>query len=90
MYVYVLKSENDGRMYVGMSANAYKRLSEHNAGRTKSTKGYRPWKLIHLEEYPTRSKARAREKYLKTGYGKQWLKNKYKGPIAQLVRAPDS
>jgi len=77
MYVYVLQSAVDLRMYVGMSSNVEKRVGEHNAGRTKSTKGYRPWKLIHVEEHPDRLSARTREKYLKSGYGKQWLKNKY-------------
>ncbi|MBT8282424.1 MAG: GIY-YIG nuclease family protein [Muriicola sp.] len=75
--VYVLRSEQDGRFYVGMSSDIEKRIIAHNSGRTKSTKGYRPWKLIHLEDYPERTSARKREKYLKSGYGKQWLKKKY-------------
>jgi len=75
--VYVLKSQLDHRFYVGMSKDVSKRLKEHNSGKTKSTKGFRPWIQIHLEEYPDRITARKREKYLKSGYGKQWLKNKY-------------
>ncbi|MBT8270133.1 MAG: GIY-YIG nuclease family protein [Bacteroidia bacterium] len=78
MYVYVLRSEIDGRFYVGMTENVEKRIKEHNLGRAKSTKGYRPWTILHQEEYPDRNAARKREKYLKSGYGKQWLKNKYK------------
>ena len=77
MYVYVLKSLKDSRFYVGMSLDIDRRLKEHNSGKTKSTKGYRPWILIHWETYPDRITARNREKYLKSGYGKQWLKNKY-------------
>lgn len=77
MKVYVLRSEKDGRYYVGMSSDIEKRLIAHNSGRTRSTKGYRPWVLLHLEEYPDRDSARKREKYLKSGYGKQWLKLKY-------------
>ena len=77
MKVYVLRSEKDGRYYVGMTSDLRKRLIAHNTGRTKSTKGYRPWRLLHLEEYPDREIARKREKYLKSGYGKQWLKSKY-------------
>ena len=77
MFVYVLRSEQDGRLYVGMSADVEKRLREHNSGRTKSTKGYRPWNLVHKEAFPDRETARKREKYLKSGYGKQWLKTKY-------------
>ena len=77
VYVYVLKSQKDGRLYVGMTQDLEKRLKEHNLGRTKSTKGYRPWTVIHEEVYQDREAARKREKYLKSGYGKQWLKNKY-------------
>lgn len=77
VFVYVLKSDIDDRFYVGLTQDVEKRLKEHNFGKTRSTKGYRPWKLIHVEEYPDRSTARDREKYLKSGYGKQWLKNKY-------------
>lgn len=80
MNVYVLKSEKDNRLYVGMSSDVQKRLLEHNSGRTKSTKGYRPWKLLHEEKYPDRVTARKREKYLKSGYRKQWLKIKYLVP----------
>ncbi len=61
-----------------MSIDVDKRLKEHNTGKTKSTKGFRPWVIILIEEYPDRITARKREKYLKTGYGKQWLKNKYR------------
>ncbi|MDG5491029.1 GIY-YIG nuclease family protein [Psychroserpens sp. SPM9] len=78
VFVYVLKSLVDGRLYVGMSQDVINRLKEHNLGRTKSTKGYRPWIKIHEEVYPDRPTARHREKYLKSGYGKQWLKEKYK------------
>ena len=78
MIVYVLRSENDGRFYVVMTSNLDNRFKEHNLGRVKSTKGYRPWEIIHQEIHPDRNTARKREKYLKSGYGKQWLKNKYK------------
>lgn len=78
MYVYVLKSLKDNRFYVGMSQDVNKRFKDHNLGKAKSTKGYRPWILIHQEEHPNRITARNREKYLKSGYGKQWLKDKYR------------
>ena len=48
-FVYAIKSKVDGRIYVGMSINFETRLKEHNAGKTKSTKGYRPWELIYKE-----------------------------------------
>jgi putative endonuclease len=73
-YVYVIRSQVDGRFYVGMTANVTKRVDEHNAGRTKSTKGYKPWDLVFIEVYPSRSEARIREKYLKGGSGKEFIK----------------
>jgi len=74
-YVYAIKSERDGRIYVGMCSEVKARLKEHNAGKTKSTKGYTPWKLIYFEEKPNRIEARKREKYLKSGIGKEFLKS---------------
>ncbi|PIB39354.1 GIY-YIG nuclease family protein [Maribacter sp. 4G9] len=77
MVVYVLRSLKDRRLYIGMTSDIDRRLNEHNSGRTKSTKGYRPWELVYKESYPDIASARKREKYLKSGYGKQWLKQKY-------------
>jgi len=47
-FVYVLKSENHWRFYVGMTENVDRRVKEHNSGHTKSTKGYIPWKLFFI------------------------------------------
>ena len=77
-YVYVIISEVDRRMYVGMTQDVQKRLSQHNSGHTKSTKGYMPWNIFLIEKFATREEARKREVYLKSGYGKQWLKSKLK------------
>jgi len=65
----------DNRFYVGLSDNVEKRLKGHNFGQTKSTKGYRPWKLIYSEFVGSREDARKREKYLKSGCGKEFLKS---------------
>jgi putative endonuclease len=74
-FVYAIKSETDGRIYVGFSENVQNRVKEHNSGKTKSTKGYRPWKLFFTEECKTRIEARKLEKYYKGGSGKEKLKN---------------
>ena len=71
----------DARIYVGLSADIQRRLSEHNRGYVFSTKGYRPWKLIYEEKVENRIKARIREKYLKSGIGKEFLKSI--SPVAQ-------
>jgi putative endonuclease len=74
--IYAIKSSFDGRIYVGFTSDLENRLREHNQGKTKSTKGFRPWSLIYEEKAETRVEARAREKYLKSGCGKEFLKNK--------------
>jgi putative endonuclease len=77
-FVYVLYSESPNlRFYVGLSQDVNKRLVEHNSGKTKSTKGYIPWKLFFFESCKTRIEAREREKYFKSGSGKENIKNKW-------------
>ena len=73
-YVYVLKSIGHDRQYVGSSADPDQRLKAHNAGKVKSTKGYRPWLRVLLEEHADRNAAEKRERYLKSGWGRRWLK----------------
>jgi len=73
-YVYAIKSLKDSRVYVGFSSDVQRRLEEHNSGLTKSTKGYRPWQLVYCEKVVSRISAREREKFLKSGYGKELLK----------------
>ena len=70
-----MKSERDARIYVGMCTDIEVRLKEHNSGKTKSTKGFKPWKLIYKEETINRIEARKREIYLKSGVGKEFLKS---------------
>jgi putative endonuclease len=72
--VYVIRSYKDGRFYVGMTKDLERRIQEHESGKTKSTKGFRPWKLIFTESFPNFSEARKREKYLKSGSGKEYIK----------------
>ena len=75
-YVYVIKSEMDGRLYKGFTANLDQRIKEHNSGKTKSTKAYIPWKLVYFEEFLKREDAIKREKYFKSGSGREFLKTK--------------
>ena len=75
MYVYAIKSKRDGRIYVGMAEDFERRLKEHNSGKTKSTKGFIPWELIFTERCVDRLNGRAREKYYKSGVGKEFLKS---------------
>ena len=72
--VYALKSEVKNYIYVGLTKDIDNRIKRHNAGYEKTTRNYRPFKLIYTETYPDRIKAREREKYLKSGIGKEFLK----------------
>ena len=72
-YVYVLKSKDTDRLYIGSTAHYEERLQSHNAGRVRSTKRHRPWERVLLEIYPDRNRAEQRERYLKSGWGRTWL-----------------
>ena len=72
--IYVIESQIDNRLYVGFTENLERRIKEHNDGKTKSTKGFRPWILVYSEVLYSREEARKREKYLKSGCGKEFLK----------------
>lgn len=59
--------------YVGQTNNLHKRLEEHNFGKTKSTKFIKPFILEYFEEFKTRLEAIRRERFLKSGKGREWL-----------------
>jgi putative endonuclease len=73
-FVYVIQSDKDGRLYVGLTQNLDQRIQYHNSGYVFSTKGYRSWKLVYTETAENRKEARTREKYFKSGIGKEFLK----------------
>ena len=72
-YVYVLKSERDGKRYIGITKNVNVRLKDHNRGKVRSTYKRQPLKLLYQEEYATTGEAKNRERYLKSGAGREWL-----------------
>jgi putative endonuclease len=73
-YVYILRSLKDGKCYIGQTYSVENRLREHNGGRVRSTKSHRPYKIIHIEEFSSRTLAIKREHYLKSPQG--WLEVK--------------
>lgn len=77
-YTYVLISEADGQLYTGLTSDLKRRLVDHNAGEVPSTKHRIPLRLVYYEACPSRTDAAAREKYLKSGMGKRYLKNRLK------------
>lgn len=70
-YVYVLKSLKNGRFYTGSTNDVEKRVEEHNRGKNIATKDTRPFKVCLIEEYNTRAEAYRRERFLKTGKGRE-------------------
>ena len=75
--VYVLRSETDGGLYIGLTTNLDRRLTQHNAGHESSTRRRRPFVLLLSERFQTRAEARAREKYYKSGFGRELLKTSF-------------
>ena len=76
-YVYFLKSLANNDLYIGSMENLENRFLLHNSGKVKSTKAYKPWELLGYEKYNSRSEAVKREKFLKTGQQREFLKKKY-------------
>jgi len=83
-YVYVLHSEKDGNFYVGYTSDLQRRLRLHSEGRVESTKHRKPLKLIYYEACTDQKDALHREKYLKTAYGKRYIKNRIAGYLDDL------
>jgi len=73
--VYAVISEVNSEIYVGIAKDPDIRLKEHNAGKNRFTKGLRPWRTLYREQQPNWLTARNREKYLKSGVGKEFLKS---------------
>jgi putative endonuclease len=78
MYVYVLKSVKDELLYTGCTSDLKKRLKEHNLQKVPSTRNRAPFELIYYEFCRNEADAYHREKYLKTAYGKKYIKNRLK------------
>jgi len=73
-YVYVLQSLADNGFYIGYSKDLKKRLAQHKQGAAIATRDRGPWKLIYYEAYIEQADAKGREKYLKSGGGRRFLR----------------
>lgn len=73
-YVYILVSQRDSKLYIGFSKNLKRRIEAHNNGLNKSTKSRLPLKLIYYEAYLAEHDARNRERFLKTGKGRELIR----------------
>jgi putative endonuclease len=75
-YTYVLKSLKDKKLYIGWTTDLKKRIYNHNDGKVISTKNRTPLKLVYYEACLNRDDAISREKALKTGFGRSYLKRR--------------
>jgi putative endonuclease len=76
--IYIIKSKLKNFTYVGFTNNLERRLFEHNSGYNKSTKAFLPFDLVYSEEVENSIEARKREKFFKSGKGREFIKEKLK------------
>ena len=72
-HVYVLRSEKTGRRYVGSCEDLETRVKRHNLGHSKATRHAVPWTLVHSETFSNRADAERKERYYKSGRGRDEL-----------------
>jgi putative endonuclease len=85
-YVYVIQSESDSGLYIGMCGDLRRRFLQHQNGESQSTKSRRPWKLIYYEAYLERQDAAPRETFLKSGSGRRFLDKQMKTHFSRFPR----
>ena len=73
-YTYVLYSEKDHGLYIGYSSNLKARFKQHTNGEVRSTGHRRPILLAYYEAYVYQKDAETRERFLKSGSGRTYLK----------------
>ncbi|MBS1493905.1 MAG: GIY-YIG nuclease family protein [Bacteroidetes bacterium] len=77
-FLYHIKSE-EGYIYTGQTSSLEQRLIQHNSGKSFYTKRGTNWKLVHFEEFSSRTEAMKKEKYYKTGKGRDELQKLLSG-----------
>jgi putative endonuclease len=79
-YVYILLNDAKTKTYTGVAEDVNERLAVHNAGRVKASRPYRPYNIIHTEEFETLKEARQKEKYYKSTTGRRRIKEIFFSP----------
>ncbi len=72
-FVYIIQSLLDGSYYIGVTDDLAWRLWRHNDGWTKSTRGKRPWKIVYVERFTTKSEALKRERIIKAMKSRKYI-----------------
>jgi putative endonuclease len=83
-YTYVLRSERDGQFYTGYTTDLKNRIERHNRGQIESTKMRKPFELIYFEACLDEKDAIRREKYLKTSWGKRYIKSRLRNFLGSI------
>lgn len=78
-YVYILQSKVDQSFYIGFTTDLDRRLSEHNAGKSRYTSKKRPWEMVYTESYSSKVEALKREKFLKSQKNSSFYKRLIQG-----------
>ena len=71
--VYILASDKTFKLYKGYTSNLIERMKSHNEFGKGWTRAYRPWRVIHIEFYTSKREAKQREKWFKSGVGRDWI-----------------
>jgi putative endonuclease len=83
-FIYVLRIVRTNRSYVDHTSDLKRRITEHNSSALNPKRCIKriagPWELIYKEEYSSRAEAMKRQKFLKSGQGREWLKNLFENP----------
>jgi putative endonuclease len=80
-YLYVLRSLKDKKFHVGFTKDINKRLAAHNNRQVRTTRNRVPFKVVYYEASRNINDVVNREKYLKTTYGKRYLKNRLRNDL---------
>ena len=83
-YVYLLFSKKDKKLYIGFTKNFETRIEEHLNGKVRATKDRRPLILIHYEALRNKKDAKARERFLKSGFGRSQLKKALQNHLKEI------
>jgi putative endonuclease len=83
-YTYVLRSKRDGKSYTGYTSDLNNRVEKHNRGQIESTKMRKPFELVYFEACSDERDAIRREKYLKTSWGKRYIKSRLRNFLGSI------
>ncbi len=84
-YIYTIFSLKDKKFYTGYTSNLKRRLLEHAKGLSKATRFRRPFLLIHYEYFINEDDAKSRERFLKSGFGREQLKQALKRTLKEQI-----